>query len=160
MKSALSSRRPVSSFQWSDNMRSILGDSFDQVVAKEQKHPQIPQTARTARESQYTVQKRALNASLQRQKDKAMRQIQTNYKIESNRLQREFHPPKVETKATHKRFHDYKVIERVIDSRNDEYIQSAETMPNGRTIDLRKARKLPPDNTSFIRSTNRVYYWG
>ena len=161
MRPALSSRRPVSACQWSDNMKSILGENFDQAIVKKEKQPQIAQTSRsTTRESQYTVQKRALNSSLKRQKELASKQIQRNYRVEQNQLHREFHPPKKETKAFSKRFHDYKVIEHVIDSRNDEYIQSAESLPNGRTIDLQRARRLPPDNTSFIRSTNRVFFWG
>ena len=163
---ALSARRPVHKIQWSSQMREFLGDTLDDFSPeKERNLEKIPATSRTTssirHETDYSIKKRALNSSIQRRLSEGKKQINLQAKNEEKQLIRSFKAPeKKHTKAFKKRFHDDHVIERVIDSRNEEYLATAEMMPNGRVADLRKARQLPPDRTAFVKSEHRVFYWG
>ena len=164
MKSLSARRKPVK-LEWSDQMKEFLAETledFDPNTGTLKKQPAKTCRAGTKieHESDYVVKKRALHSSINRRLENGRKELKKRNDFEDQQIRLSFHPPVRQTKATTKRFHDHQVLERVIDMRNEEYINSAETMPNGRVIDLRKARQLPPDRSGYVKSEHRVFYWG
>ena len=165
MKPLSSRRRPVEKLQWSAEMREFLGENFDDYDPNNRrKKAQHAQTSRTGmiihHETDYQIKKRALHSSLNRRLDNNRKQLKKQNDFEDYLIYISFHPPQRPTKATAKKFHDKHVLEKVIDQRNEEYLQSIETLSNGSVADLRKARQLPPDRSGYVKSEHRVFYWG
>ena len=55
---------------------------------------------------------------------------------------------------------DRHLLEHVIATRNDEYMESVEHLPEGYVADIDSLRRLPRDTKFHVRSGKRVYYWG
>ena len=64
------------------------------------------------------------------------------------------------TKVPVKHLRDQHIIEHIVAQRNDDYMEVSEYIPQGYVANLGALRKLPPDNKLYVKSSNRVFYWG
>ena len=64
------------------------------------------------------------------------------------------------TRVPVKHMRDQHLIEHIVAQRNDDYMEVSEYIPQGYVANLGALRKLPPDNKLYVKSSNRVFYWG
>lgn len=161
---ALKNKRSLEQKQWSKNMNVFLNENLDAVIGVAPRTLSASQTRIRGKEHQtsssYARMKRALNSKLARRREIGTREIEKIHKLDEMRHIAFFKSLDLHPKESSKRVRDERVIERVISSRNDEYMEAANTLPDGFVADLKKKRKLPPDRGTFYRSSQRVFYWG
>lgn len=132
----------------------------------------VPQTSRIQKRednneeysSRYDLSKRAFE-NKQRRRITEIQKYKNQCDREERRRMREKTPKCIQnqrdaTSIPVRRMHDDHLIEHIVAQRNNDYMEVSEYLPQGYVANLGALRKLPPDNKSFIKSTNRVYYWG
>ena len=83
--------------------------------------------------------------------EKVMRKVKTPRCVQK---QREF------TSMPVKHIKDSHIIEHIVAQRNDDYMEISEYIPQGYVADLGALRRLPPDNKLYVKSKERIFYWG
>ena len=161
MSKTLNPRRKLTSPRnWSPNISSLLETSvkYDEIIHSiSSNNSESTKPKPMENRDSYTSSKRALELKLRKRAD--------TYHQCSKNFEKTKHFQKPVSKLYQQRctepskLKDNHIIETVIEERKHINSQFNDTSQNS-THNLKTSRRLPRDKDFFVKTTNRIFYWG